>query len=634
MPSISDILFNATASFYRLNEGADLSLDLIESILRSASCDKVGDSYYAFSMNVSVPGLDGVTYSYVAFKVKNRPYAIKIGVELDGKWLEIKFAYFLLVQCKQYVAVSRKYVSIPSELSKIIQTIDYKTFANFLVTEDTSFQKFGMFNLDISPSAMRYKQLEAVDLKDSFSSTGAGNYELSSCMLSNANETVSLSMNLSRLHQSGKRVGIDSFCSWVSRVVDKISSYDDRDTYISRFARPIPYPENKEDLIPINVLFLAHRIEEYYHDYANEIVLIYTFDGGQIEKTVDLRDLIRYLSSSFWIETKEKKYVIKRNAESVKNEVGGLELSEKSIRLIWTRKSKLYFKLNEGGKVLFSTVLNEIQAFVVYFQNSSFRYADRKLFANSLLVKSVPSFLNVFQKEPGLNNTTSEKGEPTESSTEFDENTIFRFIMDNKEDKYLVLDDMGTEWGDFIGITDNTVTIYVAKSKHKCVFSASAFQESIAQGLKNIGSFYPPERLLDSKINKWKEKYNKNTQISRIQGDATSEMIVEAWRKAIMSPFYKKRLVIVTDCISYDVLEKKMEMLQKGKDFPEIKEAIPMLWLISSFISSCLENGIEPKIYCKEKSVPSSPVQPALVVPKLAMNEVSKPMGGGVTKIE
>lgn len=144
------------------------------------------------------------------------------------------------------------------------------------------------------------------------------------------------------------------------------------------------------------------------------------------------------------------------------------------------------------------------------------------------------------------------------------------------------------------------MTLYVAKSDHKRVFSASSFHESIAQGLKNIGSFYPPERLLESKKKTWAQMYKNNTQIKKIRGKATSEDVVAAWKDAILSPQYKKRLVIVTDCISKKVLVEKMNKLKQRIDFSEKKEAIPILWLISSFISSCVENGIEPRIYCKE----------------------------------
>ncbi len=605
MTSIADILFNETASFYRLIEGKELTSDVIKRILKSASKEGFGsDPYYDYSENIPIHGLEDVSYSYVAFRIKKRPYAIKPGIDIDNKWYEIKFAFFLLIRCGQYVAISRKYVSIPDELSEIIEAIDYQTFANFLVTENTSFQKFGMFNLDISPSALRYKHLEAYDLKDSFSSTGAGNYELSSCTLSNDNKTVSLSMNLSRLHQSGKRLEINQFCEWVSHIVEKITEYDNCGTYLSRFATSASYSCDM-DLIPINILFITHRIEEFYLDFADEIVLVYSIGDKVVERPVDLATLFRYLSSSFWVENKEGDYVIRKNTEKKKNKVGCLALGDKSIRFEWTLTSKLFFKLKYGGRMLFSTVLNETQAFFVYFQDSKFRYADKKLFANSQLIQSIPSFLNIFEGKPELNDTTSEKGRPTETSTEFDEKTIFRFIIDNKEDDYLVLDDMGTELADFIGIkqisvNETRVTFYVAKSNHKRYFSASSFQESIAQGLKNIGSFYPSDSILDSKKKYWNEKYKNNTQISKLFCESSSEDVVDVWRQAILSPFYKKRLVIVTDCISKDVLEKKMMKLYRGEAFGEKKEAIPMLWLISSFISTCAENGIEPLIYCKE----------------------------------
>lgn len=50
---------------------------------------------------------------------------------------------------------------------------------------------------------------------------------------------------------------------------------------------------------------------------------------------------------------------------------------------------------------------------------------------------------------------------------------------------------------------------------------------------------------------------------------------VEEWKKAILSPFYKKRLVIVTDCISYDVLKEKMMKLYYGEGFGEKKKQYP-----------------------------------------------------------
>ena len=94
--------------------------------------------------------------------------------------------------------------------------------------------------------------------------------------------------------------------------------------------------------------------------------------------------------------------------------------------------------------------------------------------------------------------------------------------------------------------------------------------------------------------------YKNNTQIPRIRHGANAKLAVEAWKRAIASPRYRKRIVIVTDCISLNLLRAKMQKLQMGEDFAEKKEAIPMLWLISSFISTCLENGVEPEIYCKE----------------------------------
>lgn len=600
MSSISDILLNETASFYTLKSEKSLSLPKIKRILKSASTGKVGESYYAFVEKKTISGLNDVSYSYVAFKTKNRPYTIKKDVAIDEKWYEIKFAFFLMVHCGKYVAINRKYTSIPEELQDEIQTIDYQTFVNFLVTSETSFQKFGMLNLDMSHSAMRYKHLEAEDLRESFSSTSASSYELSSCMLSNTEGTVSLSMNLSRLHKAGKRLEIEGYCHWVSRMVEKIDSYIYHYTYLDRFATPVSYSSNRSLLKPISILFITHRIDNYFRENADEVILKRKKGKGPgLEKPIVLEDLLFYLSASFLIEEKKDNFVIRKKGEKNNTLIGELNLEENGIKLSWSLYCDVLFMLKNGSKKHLSTVINETQAFVVYFQDCKLRYADRKLFENQQLIHSIPSFLGIFDEKPGLCKTTSEKGSLTEQSTEFEVNTVFRFIADNSDDDLLILDDLGTEWGDYIGISGNRVTIYVAKSDHKRYFSASSFQVSIAQGLKNIGSFYPPDSLLESKKRAWNQLYS-NTRIRKIKGNTTGEQAVAALKKAMLSPQYKKRLVIVTDCISKRVLNDKMLKLHGNNDFPEKKEAIPMLWLISSFISTCIENGIEPRIYCKE----------------------------------
>lgn len=599
MSSISDILLNETASFYTLKSEQSLSLPKIKRILKSASSGKVGDSYYALVENKTISGLNNVSYSYVAFKTKNRPYTIKKEVAIDEKWYEIKFAFFLMIHCGKYIAINRKYTGIPKELQKEIQTIDYQTFVNFLVTSETSFQKFGMFNLDMSHSVMRYKHLEAEDLRESFSSTSASSYELSSCMLSNTEGTISLSVNLSRLHKAGKRLEIDGYCRWVSRMVEKIDSYIDRYTYLNRFATPVSYSSNKPLLKPISILFITHRIEDYFRENADEVILKRKKGKGpELEEPLVFEDLLFYLSASFLIEEKDDIFLIRKKGEKNNILVGELSLEENGIRLSWSLYCDVLFKLKNGSKKHLSTVINETQAFVVYFQDCKLRYADRKLFENQQLIHSIPSFLGIFDEKPGLCKTTSEKGSLNEQSTEFEDNTIFRFIADNSDDELLILDDLGTEWGDYIGISENRVTIYVAKSDHERYFSASSFQVSIAQGLKNIGSFYPPDSLLESKKKAWNQMYS-NTRIKKISDNTTVEDAIASLKKAMLSPQYKKRLVIVTDCISKKVLNEKMMKLQNNTDFPEKKEAIPMLWLISSFISTCIENGIEPRIFCK-----------------------------------
>jgi hypothetical protein len=57
--------------------------------------------------------------------------------------------------------------------------------------------------------------------------------------------------------------------------------------------------------------------------------------------------------------------------------------------------------------------------------------------------------------------------------------------------------------------------------------------------------------------------------------------------------------VLVVNFISRSQLKDRLEKLRDGEAFAERKQVIQILWIISSLINSCVENGIGIHIYCK-----------------------------------
>ena len=82
--------------------------------------------------------------------------------------------------------------------------------------------------------------------------------------------------------------------------------------------------------------------------------------------------------------------------------------------------------------------------------------------------------------------------------------------------------------------------------------------------------------------------------------DKTAKEAIDLWKKAEKKANYKRDLYIVIDFLSKDELSKNLMKLKQSRPFAKRKEAIPMLWLISSLWSSCQELNIRLHITCQK----------------------------------
>ena len=64
------------------------------------------------------------------------------------------------------------------------------------------------------------------------------------------------------------------------------------------------------------------------------------------------------------------------------------------------------------------------------------------------------------------------------------------------------------------------------------------------------------------------------------------------------SPNYHRDIYIVIDFISKSKLKDCLIKLQNEESFREKKEAIPILWLLSTFISACQNMNVGVHITC------------------------------------
>lgn len=605
--------FNENANFYQIAEGVDMNKIIGYVFENAVDKRKVGNLYDKRKRQVS--GIDGMVYSFLAYKRKMRPACFDKEATVEDKWYEIKFAYLLIVEYAGYVAVIKKNIPTIRSLKNAVKPIDYNVLCNVLVDDTTVYKKFGIDNLDISDFAMRSKVLEAENLESVFSTIGANNFLLGSLRLTNSEGTFSLAMSQSKINQyNSTKFNFDVVLGWVKKIVDLLIACDGEviSNYLSVFATPVDYLKEYKarNLNAHSVLISLYHL---YNEGLSHIERCWKENDDNKSERLSVQDLCSAFQYAFSLQDNGE-----GNYSAPVGEWGDLNVivSERGISIHgdWMRNVYLYWSDNEVGEEnkkeeneqkdnLFDYIRDN-GLYTVMFNDPILKYTSRKLFKDHRLTGNIDVFLDLFEEDPILVGMSDEKGKDLSTTvTKFEKDTLFGYIEDKfaDDESIMVCDDLGTEWADHIRIGEDSVAIFAAKHKNEC-FSASAFQEVVGQAQKNLGVFFPQESQWNRKLEKWKDVYRLRgieTQISRIRtAGKTSQEAVDMWKRAERTLNFRRDVYLVVDFISKKKLKDCLIKLRDGVDFREKKEAIPILWLISSLYASCQELHIGLHITC------------------------------------
>lgn len=595
---IENILINENAYFYKNSDDVQISNNKITEIFRTVSSVKTGN-YLLNSIRLKLNEDKDIYYSICVFKYTTKPTFIE---EEIANWEEEKIAYLLIVEIEDYIVISKKNISKLQDFIKKFKPLDYSVLSTLFVTDDTSFEKFSLKNLNVSDKAVREKTIEAIDLKENFSALGASNYLLNSLRLKNNEEKTSLMLNSSRINKFGKKNSIENFCFWSKALVRQIKNHINTNTFLSIFAEPQDYEVLKDTLVPISILFNFSNIyTDFEQGLVNKAIIRYiNNDGENQDKEFNLIDFLAKFERLCKVVTNGGIHTID-NSSSKDLEI---KLNDKSIS-IRSKKLKNVKLINDNGhEISIIDYINGKNSFIINFDNIDLAYTNRKLFKDSRLLGSIPNFLKIFQPDNNLDNVTSEKGAFLATSTSFETNSIFRFVEDNFQNDfdYFICDDLSKEWADHIGISENKISFFHSKHKSSKA-SASAFQDIVGQAQKNLGNLTPQDFQLESKRRIWDSNYNSsdgvNTLITRSRTGQNANQIINQFKETINNPYLRKHVVLVIDFISKSDLKIYLDNLTNDVYFAERNETIQILWFVSSLISSCQELNTEVTIYCK-----------------------------------
>ncbi|NQX38832.1 hypothetical protein HQN84_08220 [Pedobacter steynii] len=544
--------------------------------------------------------LNGKPYKLSALILKYHTEASFISEPIKY-WEEVKLAYLFLIDFGNYLIITKKNISGLRSIMQTVESIPYEVISGVLFTTKSLLEKLSMDNLDTSSTAMKARIVVSESLKDSFNYVGANTYMLNFLRLNNENDRFTISLNTSRIAKSGEKTSIIKLVDWTSHLISLIENFIEKETPLDLFAKPYEYSKERDNLTPISLTILFTRLLDEIENG--------TIEGAQykykdyLPRKININKLITKLSQFLKLNLGEDNYTyLVVNPENPIYKDLKVKLGEKSIRIYSNRLRNLDLLRNNDTSISFMDFTNNRSTFFINFDQCDYTYANRKLFKDSMLLGSIEQFLSIFIDEGSVNGITTEKGNLSKSSKFFNKNSAFNYVEERfKNSDFIVLDDLGGEWADHIIIKDSEISLVHSKTNNS-KFSATAFTEIIGQAQKNMHVFNLPNTQINRKKTFWNSYYKKDkivSKIPRLRTGSSVEDFIERFETIRVMPNHKKSVYLMVNFISKKLLETNLNKLKLDLDFAQRKEAIQILWQISSLIASCREHNASVYIICK-----------------------------------
>ncbi len=578
--SLTRFILTENAYFFTIKKA--ISKKAIERTIAEAARNKKGPFLYKeIKGSQSFGGLKFLITSAV-FRYESLPSFLTPGTEV-----EIKYGYLMIIEYNGFLVISKRGTTEFIELlDNNILEIDYNTLSKFKLNSTTQYKKLGVNNLDTSRGTMRRATYEAEDVKGALSTIATGNKIVSSLKIKNSSGLTSIAIGTSRVNDFGYKLDIQEFCFWCDKICTQINAFSPTNTYLDNFAEPLSYSKEIGSLQPTSILFNFSPFLDAYEDGL--ISQVYYEMRGKRRK-IDLKLIIdnHDLCLDILYNKSTKDYEIKNSFDTTLI----LKKGKNSLIVYGSKLKNIYIEYTTGETANLLSSTNKDSLYIVSFSNIDIRYSTRTLFKDNKLLGNIDYFLKSIETAASLKTATSEKGNVTSISSSFDATSIFGVIETSiSTEQYLLCDDLGDEWADYIGFTPNRVIrFYHAKSSTK-KYSASAFHDLVAQAIKNIGNF-DFNKDLTAKKTKISTLYS-GCKIKRLRKGKTRTCFKDL-KDTYNSPNITREIVLVIDFLDKLQLETELQNLKAGK---AKNQTVQILWLLSTLIGTCQERGINVRI--------------------------------------
>mgnify|MGYP003306798626 FL=1 len=225
----------------------------------------------------------------------------------------------------------------------------------------------------------------------------------------------------------------------------------------------------------------------------------------------------------------------------------------------------------------------------------------KRLYMNVGIQKDFESILSILCPINEIVNVTSEKGDGYDAtSTEFKNNSMFYVVEKNifSNAEFLLCDDLGNEWADYIAINENSMSYIHCKCNDGSeTLSASKFQEIIGQAIKNIGNINPDDNSIQNKIRGMNNKWN-STSINKCRKGIPTDY-EKLYKKLRYNPNKVQEICLAVNYLSKSALADAFAKIKNNQALQQRNNVVQLAWLLSGFISTCKEADLNCRIFCR-----------------------------------
>lgn len=611
----SRLRLSASAYFYRYGKGKPKDFrklvgPLFEKIKKEKKIRITSILIRAVNKIPKVEGCSKCRVSALCFRYKSKvPF-----IADDAK--ETKYAYLCIVDFDGFIVISKKNIVLPASFMEELTPVPAQTLSECLLTNASRFESIATTNMARSDSAIRGKSYTARDLAVSLPNIGNNTYALNRMRIFNAKkkERSSLHLTTSRISQSNQsKEEFKDYLIWAAKMRDIIEGAPQDDasskpttcSFIENFAKTTAYKDNGEDLTPKACLILPEHIAAIQEGLEST--------RTTVSDNCELLEQIKGKTNEvFMLSPGAEKDTYVGNWYSYNLKVkkqGG------AIKLLSEKLGKVMFAPDKDApddRISILQYLNAENCFVVYFDNSTKCYYNKNLYEDSNLLGNIKRYESILKDDVDAQYCMEEKRLNADADMFCD--SLFAWVEEKCKDDYdyLILEDMGPEWADYIGIGDGKISLFHLKAKSKAKTKAedkakdkseetgplqiSALHEVISQAQKNIGLLRPNEDLLKRHEKKWKRDWQGKEGFTRLRRGKNIDDAVELWQKNNYDINTSYEVHIATNSLSRKAALDTLMKAQNSSEPPV--NALHLAWLLSGLLSACLEQNAKLFIHC------------------------------------